>query len=43
MNATQIAFARAMLADRELPVRKVYEALHVSRATPYATARDISR
>ena len=25
--------AKAMLADGELPVRKVYEALHVSRAT----------
>ena len=27
--------AKAMLADGELPVRKVYEALHVSRATLY--------
>ena len=35
MNETQIAMAKAMLADRELPVRKVYEALHVSRATLY--------
>lgn len=35
MNATQIAMAKAMLADREMPVRKVYEALHVSRATLY--------
>jgi DNA invertase Pin-like site-specific DNA recombinase len=35
MNDTQIAMAKAMLADRELPVRKVYEALHVSRATLY--------
>ena len=35
MNATQIAMAKAMLADRELPVRKGYEALHVSRATLY--------
>ena len=43
MNATRIAMAKAMLADRELPVRKGDEALHVSRATLYATARDISR
>ena len=35
MNETQIAMAKAMLADRTLPVRKVYEALHVSRATLY--------
>jgi hypothetical protein len=35
MNATQIAMAKAMLADRSTPVRRVYEALHVSRATLY--------
>ena len=35
MNATQIAMAKAMLANREMPVRQVYEALHVSRATLY--------
>jgi DNA invertase Pin-like site-specific DNA recombinase len=35
MNATQIAMAKAMLADRDRPVREVYEALHVSRATLY--------
>ena len=35
MNATQIAMVKAMLTDREMPVRKVYEALHVSRATLY--------
>jgi DNA invertase Pin-like site-specific DNA recombinase len=39
MNATQIAMAKAMLADRDTPVRKVHEALHVSRATLY---RDLS-
>jgi DNA invertase Pin-like site-specific DNA recombinase len=35
MNAPQIAMAKAMHADRELPLWKVYEALHVSRATLY--------
>jgi hypothetical protein len=35
MNATQIAMAKAMLADRSRPVREVYEARHVSRATLY--------
>jgi DNA invertase Pin-like site-specific DNA recombinase len=35
MNETQIARAKAMLAYRELPVRRVHEALHVSRATLY--------
>ena len=35
MNATQIAMAKAMLADQDTPVRTVHEALHVSRATLY--------
>jgi DNA invertase Pin-like site-specific DNA recombinase len=35
MNATQVEMAKAMLADCERPVREVYEALHVSRATLY--------
>lgn len=35
MNETQIAMARAMLADRTKPVAEICAALHVSRATLY--------
>jgi DNA invertase Pin-like site-specific DNA recombinase len=35
MNETQIAMARAMLADRTKPIAEICAALHVSRATLY--------
>ena len=39
MTATQVAMAKALLADRDRPVRDVLEALHVSRATLYRYLR----
>lgn len=39
MTATQVEMAKALLADRDRPVREVFEALHVSRATLYRYLR----
>lgn len=44
MSDTQLAMAKAMLADRDTPVQVVCDALHVSRATLYRyLARDRPR